>query len=454
MNAIAVAVPGDHIVLADGVYDTTSYLQSNGAKTLLIRSTGTATNPIVVKSSTIGGAEIKGPAGFEFNTASYVIVQGFKFTHSQDNSVFTNEMAVRCTDCTHVRFTRNHFELTTTTNGQSDWLGITSAGSMYNRIDHNIFANKATEGVFVLVLGSGGVVSKYNQIDHNYFHDQTYSGGNGGECMRIGNSEEGLKNAYATVEYNLFEKCNGDVEAVTIKSSNNTIRENTFRNNQGSLTLRHGNANVVDGNFFLDGKNGLRLYGHNHKIINNYFEGTFGSGSLTTLIIGSGSVTEDLTVSNSKHSQPQNILVAFNTFVNNQNSIVIGEPFRPLAPIDVTIANNIIKSDSGRLVNYRAGTNITWEDNIMFGLANKGNMPTSGYTWIDPKLVLQSDDVYRILNTSPAIDKENPISFPDIVKDMDGQTRSGLLDTGADEFRAESVLNFPLSPGDIGPNSN
>ena len=199
--------------------------------------------------------------------------------------------------------------------------------------------------------------------------------------MRIGNSEEGLKNAYAVVEYNLFEKCNGDVEAVTSKSSSNTFRANTFRNNQGSLTLRHGNDSVVDGNFFLDGKNGIRLYGHNHKIINNYFDGTFGSGSLTTLILGSGTVTEDLTVSNNQHSQPQNILVAFNTFVNNQNSIVVGEPFRPLPPLDVRIENNIIKSDSGTLVNFRAGQNITWKDNILFGSASKGNMPTSGYAW-------------------------------------------------------------------------
>ena len=453
MSAIAVAKPGDHIALADGVYDTTSYLESKGAKTLLIRSKGTVTDPIVIKSATINGAEIKGPAGFEFNAASYVIVQGFKFTHSQDNSLYTNDIAIRCTDCSHVRFTRNHFELTTTTNIQSDWLGITSVGSTYNRVDHNTFANKVTLGVFVLVLGSNGEISRYNQIDHNYFHDQTYSGGNGGECMRIGNSEEGLKNAYAVVEYNLFEKCNGDVESVTVKSSSNTIHANTFRNNQGSLTLRHGNDNVVDGNFFLDGKNGIRLYGHNHKIINNYFDGTFGSGSLTTLMVGSGTVTNDLTVSNSQHSQPQNILVAFNTFVNNQNSMVVGEPFRSLPPTDVIITNNIIKSDSGTLVNFRAGQDIAWKDNILFGSASIGNMPSSGYTLINPSLILQSDDVYRISNSSPAIDKASPIYFPDVTKDMDGQSRLGTLDSGADEYSTNLIINHPQSLVDVGPNS-
>jgi len=243
------------------------------------------------------------------------------------------------------------------------------------------------------------------------------------------------------------------VESVTVKSSSNTLRENTFRNNQGSLTLRHGNDSIVDGNFFLDGQNGIRLYGHNHKIINNYFDGTFGSGSLTTLLVGSGTVTQDLTVSNSEHSQPQNILVAFNTFVNNKNSMMIGEPFRLLPPLDVRIANNIIKSDSGTLVNYRAGQDITWQDNILFGSATIGNMPTSGYNWIDPNLVLQNDDVYRISSSSPAIDKASTISFPDIIKDMDGQTRSGLLDTGADEYSTDSVLNFPLYPADVGPDS-
>ncbi|HKY73794.1 MAG TPA: polysaccharide lyase 6 family protein, partial [Patescibacteria group bacterium] len=273
MGAIEAAVPGDHIILADGSYDTTEWLESHSAETLLIRAKGTEQAPIVIAAKTVGSAEIKGPAGFRVSDASYVIIQGFKFTHSQDNSGSSDDIAIQCENCKNVRFTRNYFSLTTTTNIQSDWLGITSVESANNRIDHNTFANKQTLGVFVFILGSDGDMSRHNKIDHNYFHNQFNPGGNGGECLRIGNSVLAQKNAYATVEYNLFEKCNGDMESVTVKSSSNLIRSNTFRDNHGSLTLRHGNNNTVEGNFFLFGENGIRIYGHDHKIINNYLEG-------------------------------------------------------------------------------------------------------------------------------------------------------------------------------------
>lgn len=453
MGAIAAAIPGEHIVLADGSYDTTKWLESHSAKTLLIRAKGTEQAPIVITAKSLGGAEIKGLAGFRVSNASYVIIQGFKFTHSQDNSETSDDMAIQCENCKNIRFTRNYFSLTTTTNVQSDWLGITSIESTNNRIDHNTFANKATDGVFVLILGSNDDVSRHNRIDHNYFYNQFNPGGNGGECLRIGNSVLALKNAYATVEYNLFEKCNGDMESVTVKSSSNLVRSNTFRDNHGSLTLRHGNNNTVEGNFFLYGENGIRIYGHDHKIINNYFEGDYGSGSLSTLVVGSGTVVEDLTYSNSEHSQPQNIAVAYNTFVKNKSNIVIGENSRPLHPLNTTISNNIILGDFGTLVDFMGGQDTVWEGNILWGLADEGSMPSTGYTRTDPALELGSDGVYRLASTSPAIDKASADAFPYVTDDMDTQSRSGKLDTGSDEFSTEPAVVRPLLPSDVGPNS-
>ena len=453
MGAIEAAVPGDHIILADGSYDTTEWLESNSAETLLISAKGTEQAPIVITAMSLGSTEIKGPAGFRVSDASHLIIQGFKFTHSQDNSGSSDDMAIQCENCKNVRFTRNYFSLTTTTNVQSDWLGITSMESTNNRIDHNTFANKATNGVFVLILGSNDDVSRHNRIDHNYFHNQLNPVGNGGECLRIGNSVLALENAYAAVEYNLFEKCNGDMESVTVKSSSNLIRSNTFRDNHGSLTLRHGNNNTVEGNFFLYGENGIRIYGHDHKIINNYFEGNYGADSLSTLVVGSGTVVEDLAYSNDEHSQPQNIVVAYNTFVKNKSNIVIGENSRPLHPLKTTVSSNIILGDFGALVDYKGGQDDVWEDNILWGLADEGSIPSTGYTSTDPVLELDSDGVYRPMNISPAIDKAGPDAFPYVTKDIDGQSRLGMKDTGADEFSTEPVVVHPLLPSDVGPNS-
>ncbi|MEL6824276.1 MAG: chondroitinase-B domain-containing protein, partial [Calditrichota bacterium] len=44
---------------------------------------------------------------------------------------------------------------------------------------------------------------------------------------------------------------------MSVKTCDNIIRYNTFRRSKGTLSLRHGNRNVVDGNFFLgEGKEG------------------------------------------------------------------------------------------------------------------------------------------------------------------------------------------------------
>ncbi|HLG36768.1 MAG TPA: polysaccharide lyase 6 family protein, partial [Nitrososphaera sp.] len=340
----------------------------------------------------------------------------------------------------------------TSTNISSDWLAITSDLSEHNRIDHNIFKNKGTKGVFLFIFGDNGDMAKYNTVDHNHFYNQYYSGGNGGECMRIGNSERGLKNAYTTVEYNLFEKCIGDVEAVTVKSSSNTFRANTFRDNVGSLTFRHGNNNVADGNFFLDGKGGIRSYGHDHKIINNYFQGLSGTGSLISLVIGSGTVEEDLNYSNSMHSRSKNVLVAFNTFYNNQNTYLrIGENFRTLHPQNITVAHNLLVGNSGTLVNYDEGESIVWIKNILYGSAYKGNMPAEGYSIIDPMLVQSTDNLYRLSPASPAIDQASASSYPAVTTDLDGQERSGSKDTGADEHDNGAVINNVLIASDVGP---
>ena len=447
MNAIASARPGDHIFLKNGVYDNTNWLNSRSAKNMLVRGIeGTATDPIVISAETIGGAEIRGAGGFRLQEVSHVVIRGFKFTHSQDNSPSSGDNAIQCDLCNHVRFTRNHFELITSTSMESDWLGISSGQSDYNRIDHNVFKNKKTAGVFVLVFG------KHTAVDHNYFYNQIFSGGNGGECMRIGNSELGNVPYYSKIEYNLFERCNGDMEAVTVKSSNNSFKANTFRDNEGSLTFRHGNDNVAYGNFFLNGENGLRTYGHDHVIVNNYFGSLSGSGSLTPLVIGSGSVDIDLTRSNSEHSRTRNVIVAFNTFYNNQGTYLrIGEDFRPLAPVNVTIAHNILAGNAGTLVNFDEGEDIVWTKNILYGSANRGNAPSSGYTYLNPQLSARSDGTYGISSTSPAINQGSSSAFSVVSTDMDGQIRSGMKDTGSDEYSTSTRKIGPLIASGVGP---
>ena len=115
----------------------------------------------------------------------------------------------------------------------------------------------------------------YHRIDSNYFADRPPGNGNGWETIRIGLSGVAQSNSFSVVENNLFERVDGENEAISNKSSHNTFRYNTFRDMAATLTLRHGNDATVEGNFFL-GENdtssgGVRVIGERHKIINNYF---------------------------------------------------------------------------------------------------------------------------------------------------------------------------------------
>ena len=75
-----------------------------------------------------------------------------------------------------------------------------------------------------------------------------HHGENGGETMRLGYSYQSMFVSRTTVEDNLFTQCDGEIEIISSKSCENVYRHNTFRDCEGTLTLRHGNRCVVDGN--------------------------------------------------------------------------------------------------------------------------------------------------------------------------------------------------------------
>ena len=449
MGAITKAKPGDHIALKNGVYDTTNWLSEHEAKNLLVQGIyGNDDAPIVIQAETVGGAVITGSGGFRFSDVSYLVISGFKFNHSQDNSESTDDSAIQCKLCKFIRFTRNEFALETATNIPSDWLQITSEFSEHNRIDHNLFRNKHTLGVFLFIFGGKDDVAKYTLIDHNYFVDQSNKEGNGGECIRIGNSALGLKSAFTTIEFNLFEQCNGDSESITVKSSDNLIRWNTFNNNQGSLTFRHGNNNVADGNIFINGQGGIRVYGHDHKIINNYFENNVGNGVRKTLVVATGTIDTDLSKSNNEHSQPQNILVSHNTLLNNLHGIVIGDTGNPLLPINITVADNIVVGNSGSLIEQISGET-KYDNNIVFGNSTTGNMPQSGWINKDPMLS-RNNGLERPISDSPVINPVSSTTNHKVGHDINGNLRDSTEDIGAEEYLS-GQLRSPLTKSTVGP---
>ena len=82
---------------------------------------------------------------------------------------------------------------------------------------------------------------------------------------------------YTTIEFNLFDEYDGEIECISVKASNNVVRYNTFESSACTMTLRHTDDTVVQENyFFCRGKygcGGVRTYGSFHHVLNNYIEG-------------------------------------------------------------------------------------------------------------------------------------------------------------------------------------
>jgi hypothetical protein len=420
-SAANAALPGDRIELTDGTYTVSSPIQ-------LTRS-GTATAPVTVAAQHTGAATLTGSAGFQLGTVAYVGIEGFRLTHAGGFSIPGS--------ATHIRFTRNLVQIS---GSATNW--VTVAGNDAE-VDHNTFQHKSTEGVFLQITGAGAAdMSQRAHIHHNYFFDHSFTGSNGGESIRLGYSYRQLASAYATVEYNLFEAANGDSEAISVKSSDNVIRYNTLRDSRGSIVLRHGNRNRVEGNMLLGGESGIRLYENDHVVVNNVIQG--GTGQL---IIGSGTMIDD-TSGGTEHARADRALVAFNTIVGSGVLLDVGTG-DPYGPDDCTFADNIFQgSGSGGAVNIDEGTNLHWQGNIVWA-ASGGEMPSGGYRSVNPLLAKDAAGLYRLSSaTSPAIDTATG-TFSQVTLDVDGQVRSSLKDVGADEY-ATSGNRRPLTTADVG----
>jgi len=431
-SAINNSDPGDTIVLKNGSYSvsTAVNIPSGGS--------GTSSAPVTIKAETVGGVTLSGSKSFSFSSAHDVVIQGFKFTTSSTLEIPADSRAIT--------LSRNEFQLAQTVEHNVMVLADDSV------IEYNWFHGKTTLGVY---LGIDGVSSTDMatgvRVHHNYFSDHNFAASNGGESIRLGTSPRALVVAGATVEYNLFEEANGDPEAISVKSSGNTIRYNTIRSSIGGIVLRHGNDSSVIGNRIIDGKNGIRIYGNDHEIVNNYVAGlsddgiTVGSGTLRDHYVGEPST------SRTKNDAPDRIRIALNTLVNNGDGIA-GETNRTVPPLDVTIVDNIIQGSTGSLADVPLMQDFYWRGNILWGSAANGNIPTVGYVRVNPQLSQDAAGTWRIGSSSPAIDAATQTNHSTwVTDDIDGRARAGVYDAGAHESTSDPASRAPLTTADVGP---
>ncbi|SMD09648.1 chondroitinase-B domain-containing protein [Kibdelosporangium aridum] len=430
-NAFSGAQAGDRIVLADGQYKIGKLSGKNG----------TASQPITVVAANRGKAVIN-DGQLEVANSSYVTFEGLKWT---------NKTTLKITSSNNVRLTRNHFRLAE--ESSLKWVLIGGANSHHNRIDHNLFEEKHQLGNFITIDGSDTQQSQHDLIDHNHFRNIGPRAQNEMEAIRVGWSEISQSSGFTVIESNLFENCDGDPEIISVKSNDNTVRYNTFRTSQGTLSHRHGNRGTLNGNFFLGegkaGTGGIRIYGQDHKIYNNYFEGLTGTGHDAALQVDGGDV--DTSGALNAHWRVYRATVVNNTFVNNVSNIEVGANYN-LAPVDSTIADNVVTGSQGKLFNERkVPVNMTYAGNIGWPTGSATVGVTNGVRTVDP-LLARDGSVHRLGAGSPAIDAGSG-GHPFVTDDMDGQARVGSVDAGADEHSSSGVTRGPLTAADVGPDA-
>ena len=463
-DACEAVQPGEELVLANGTYTAGSIKIEDVA--------GTEENPVIIRAEEVGKVILNEDTYFDLRHSSYVTIQGFVI------NVYEKSTTFKIQTCNNIRITQNVIDGTNesyykeddeTERNSSVWISIqslwddTEGLSHNNQIDHNTFQNKHTLGNMIKIDGTNEEqVSQYDVIEYNYFKNMGPRADNEMEVIRVGWSAMSESDGYCTIQNNLFEECNGDPEIISVKCNKNTVAHNTFRRCQGTLSLRHGNESLVEGNFFLgesaDSTGGVRIYGSDHRIINNYFEGLTGTKWDAPITLTEGDAEEGSS-SLSNHFRIERAVIANNTIVNCDYGIEIGYDNNgsySKPPRDVIMANNIVSGSKNALVNYiNEPIDMVWSDNILFAqeeavVGTNVSFTEEEAAQIDPVLVYDSDlGLYLASDNSPVYSSINSL-VGEIESDFQGQLRSSPFNYGADEFDDSEAVYRPLEASDVG----
>lgn len=256
--------PGDVLILLNGNWKDAE---------LSFTSSGTADKHIIIRAEEAGKVMLTGKSSLRFG-GDYIDVFGLYFTNGyadDDVILFRKDARVanncRVSNCAIFNYNPpNRMK-------ENNWIAFFGRN---NRFDHNYISDKKNLGATLVVeLNDEKNQQNFHRIDSNYFGPRETMGGNGGETMRIGNSTYSRTSSNTIIENNFFDRCNGEVEIISVKSCDNIIRGNTFWECEGNVVMRHGNRNLVEDNRFIGNDKpltgGVRVINAGHKIINNYF---------------------------------------------------------------------------------------------------------------------------------------------------------------------------------------
>jgi hypothetical protein len=399
----AKAAPNTRIVIPSGVYSNVD---------LSIQGSGQATKPILIEGQPDGSTILTGRVNLTVS-GSYVLLRNLYVLNPDSNSYGSSAANIYFDNCAYCGLYNSHFygSVAPVMDGSgNDAKGfkniIIAPTSQSVEIGHNTFEGKQNQDSVVLINRSTSRAQLFegHRIFSNLFTNRILQGNNANDfdVIRIGDSSTSQSPSPSiaaaavtgsspqivgnTVEFNVFENgslptalynsclasdnwssdaCKTEPEIISVKAPQSIIRFNTFRNNTGGLTLRHGFQDIVEGNY-ITGENipqgvvmpmkesyGMRVIGDHHLIVNNHFENTDSSSSIKAGI----SVLPG--VPNSPingYWQVYDAVIAMN-FVSNVQAKPVsfasdyGGSSKTVLPQDVVFSYNLISGGSQAMFN-------------------------------------------------------------------------------------------------------
>ncbi len=331
------AKPGDVIKLANGTWEDFE---------ILFEGKGKKDKPITLTAETKGQVILSGQSNLRLS-GEYLEVSGLVFkdgyTPTSEVIAFRNSKKL----ANNSRVTEVVIDNYNNPERYETDFWVMMYGKN-NRFDHNHLVGKRNKGVTMAVrMNSEESQENYHRIDHNYFGPRPILGSNGGETLRIGTSHHSRKDSYTTVENNYFDRADGELEIISSKSGRNKILNNTFFESRGTLTMRHGNNTLVEGNVFfgndVDHTGGVRVINAGQTVRNNYMEGLKGTRFGGAFVVMNGVPNGPI----NRYDPVINAVMENNSLINSDN-VQLGagsDEERSGPPSDSTFSNNLIFND-------------------------------------------------------------------------------------------------------------
>lgn len=475
---------GDVVVMNSGSYGSLNKTLVSSISTDAIAQS----NPILVYAATPGGVDVTQPSQITLQGRG-IILAGLDFVsgsgmlaNSDDTPVWIikTDANSRYMKISNVRFLNANAG-----DNYGHWIYLEGFN---HTIEYCSFEGKTSRNATVAFkrhTSEAGISTTRNHVlRYSYFGPRECSTTeNGFETIRIGDSSSQAHDMNVTIERNVFYRAiwrndgqkPNDMEIISNKSKGNKFLHNTFLESYGQLTLRHGDAALVEGNYIIGGgyysgssilmnsananQTGIRIVGTDHVIRNNFLINLIGTNLRAALcLMGGESSHTDGNGSGgyNGYEAAHNAQIYNNTFIDCREINLGYRSAGTVNPTGVQFYNNvwqgsgtsngIVRSNSITLGG--SGGNYIYHPSGSYGWTGLSNSTYSSSA--SPQVTENFDNYKRPTSTSPLLNAANTTLVAS--HDIRGLARpSSGKDIGGYEREVSGSGLKPLLRNEVGP---